>query len=70
MDTKGQEVAGKIAGKVFTGFPDVDRRDYLGIYVAYGYDVGIASIYTSKSFVQTPDEWKDIGNFLDPGREL
>jgi hypothetical protein len=42
----------------------VDKEDAIGIFMIYGYDIGISSAWRSQNFVFSPEQ-KGESDFLD-----
>lgn len=55
-----QDVAMKTASIVLDEYPDVMDKDLLRIFVAYGYDMGIASGRRSVRVEYPPTEWQEL----------
>lgn len=54
-----QDVAMETASIVLDGYPEVMDKDLLKIFVAYGYDMGLASGWRSVSVEYPPKEWRE-----------
>jgi uncharacterized RDD family membrane protein YckC len=61
--------ANKIAVIVMRDYPDVMSKDNLIININYGYNIGIASVWKSKTFKHSPQEWKTALQSLPEKKE-
>jgi hypothetical protein len=51
--------ADEIAAIVLASYPEVARKDVLGISSRYGYDIGIANYWITQNFQHSPQQWAD-----------
>jgi hypothetical protein len=55
-----EEVADEIAATVLDTYPGIYGKDGLKVTIRYGYDIGIASSWTSRNFQHSPEEWRNL----------
>ena len=49
----------QLARRVFDSLPDAMSADFIVIRLSHGFDIGIASRFTSNELVRAPDQWRD-----------
>ena len=57
-DIENETFANRIAQLALEGYPEADRTDVIMVSLAYGYDIGIASAWSSQSYTFPPEEWR------------
>jgi len=55
-----QAAAEEMASIILASYPNIGKKDVLGITVSYGYDIGISHMWIRQSFQHSPQEWVDL----------
>jgi hypothetical protein len=58
--TDYEALAGEIAATTLANYPEIAKKDLLIVTVCYGYDIGIAQMWTRQSFQHSPLEWENM----------
>ena len=52
-------LANRLARIILGHDPSAEKEDEIAIFVTYGYDIGIASASQSRSFIFSPEQWRN-----------
>lgn len=52
-------LANKVARITLDNYPDAAAKDFVSVAIIYGYDIGIASSWTTRNFSFAPSQWRD-----------
>jgi uncharacterized RDD family membrane protein YckC len=58
-DVDRERLANRVVEMLLGAHADAARKDVIGVSIAYGYDIGIASAWESKSFSFSPAQWRE-----------
>jgi uncharacterized RDD family membrane protein YckC len=52
-------MANKIASIILEKYPAAAEKNYISLTVSYGFDIGIAHMWSNRNFVFSPSQWKE-----------